>query len=343
MAMNSAYPVKVAALAIPVVYAAVTGYPQVIAGQKYAQYIDAETKVVRAPHGFATGDDAWRSSWFYASLLLIHAKDVDLYNQLQRDHGLDVGDVKKYLTYFRDKCTGGDAWKRATTLEATFSRDQLSPLLYLLCCIKQLRMSDCEPLAKDILNDLVRLVKQRGAVSNTAAGAVDGNMRYVIDVVCRKYGIEYLTGNVRALYKRHFGLALKAHSLIVQLPVEELATMDDYSVFNALGLVTLQCLAWGKDDENVKKWRANYRQHADKGWGPAFRITSGRSQSTDEVKAYAHAFIIREDDNDIVMAQRPVKYLQEKFPQAQLRRNGVSGEWLVLDYIILRGLELAWK
>lgn len=47
--------------------------------QQYSQYIDGQTGVVKRPEGEGWtdpyGDGVWRSSWFYASLLVIRAKD----------------------------------------------------------------------------------------------------------------------------------------------------------------------------------------------------------------------------------------------------------------------------
>jgi hypothetical protein len=180
------------------------------AAQRYDQYINRQTGVVRPPEGFATNDDCWRTSWVYASLVVIRANDQQLYERLKADHGLDISLVKTFLTYFRDNCIGGDAWKRPTTLTPDFSRDQLTPLLYLLACIHVHGPDDCRPAAKDILQDLVRIVKKRGAVSNTSGGNVDGNLRYVIDVVAHKFGVDFVGGTLRGIHKALFSGALKA-------------------------------------------------------------------------------------------------------------------------------------
>jgi hypothetical protein len=309
---------------------------------RYDNYIDGVTRVVKAPPGFATNDDCWRTSWFYASVLIIQAHESDLYESLQKDHGIDVSMLQTFLRYFRDNCLDDNGWKRPTSLSTDFSLDQLTPLLYLLACVKTFGPSESQPLAQEILTHLVKLDKERGAVS-ASKGKINDSLRYVIDVLSHKYGIDYIGGTLRGMYKIEFGLALKAHALLVQMPVEELATMDDFSVFNTLALVTLQCIFWTKDDSNVKDWRANYRQHADKRWGPAFRIVAGREVSTNEIDAYRTAHIKSDQDNDIILAQRPHKYISDKFPALQLSQTGGEGQWLVLDYLILKGLELAWR
>ena len=97
---------------------------------------------------------------------------------------------------------------------------------------------------------------------------------------------------------------------------------------------------WGKNDSDVKDWRENFTVHADEGWGPAFRIVSGRSVSESDVQAWANAHVARDQDNDIISAQRPTKI-----------RDGILSpdvgpgpdRWLLLDYVILEGLRLVWN
>jgi hypothetical protein len=153
------------------------------------------------------------------------------------------------------------------------------------------------------------------------------------------YGIDYLRGLRRDLCKFAFSAALVLNNQLAQLPWQDLATMDAYSVFNSLGLISEACVKWGKNDEDVDTWRKNYRVHADKGWGPAFQITSGRSFSVSDVDVYASAYITRAQDNDIIMAQRPAKYLSGEFtPDTTPGAN----KWLVLDYMVLKGFQLLW-
>jgi hypothetical protein len=307
--------------------------------QRCSQYIDAESGVVKRPEreGWTDpyGDGVWRSSWFYASLLVIRAKDPGVYDRLRTEHGVSTDQAGLFLAYFRDHCTGGDEWKLPKNDSQKFSRDQLAPLLYLLACVHAYA-PEHETVAKDIVTRLIALDKSEGAVSDSPQGKVRDNLRYCIDVVAHLYGVHYVSGAMRGLYKVEFGAALKADSLLVQVPADRLATMDDYSVFNSLALVTLQGVAWGKDDGDVKDWRANYRQHADKGWGPAFRIVSGRSIDDASINNYYTMRMGRSQDNDIILAQRPSKYLKGIFPPT-------SGDWLVLDYVILKGLRLAWQ
>jgi len=127
---------------------------------------------------------------------------------------------------------------------------------------------------------------------------------------------------------------------MAQLPWEELATMDDYSVFNALAVVSVTCIKWGKDDNDVDAWRANYRLHADRGWGPSFRIVASRSLDESQIEDYYTAHITHDMDKDIIMAQRPHKYLKGDFGPYL---KGGPGQWPVLDFVILKGLRLVWQ
>lgn len=310
--------------------------------RKLSEYVDSKTGVVTAPPGFADNDDCWRSAWFHASVIVLQANDRSTYERLVRDHGIDVSMARTFLAYFRDNCIGDTGWKRATTLRADFSRDQLLPLLYLIGCVKKYGPADCEGTAKAVLQSLVQLDKKHGYVSDTAEGSIGPNLRYVIAVLAEKYDIDYANGNERALYKEAFGLALKAHSIQVQLPGEA-GWKGDFSQFNTLALVTLQRLFWGSDDDDVKSWRRHYRQHADKGWGPAFRIVSGREVDDGTIERYYTARIKRSEDNDIVLAQRGHKYLSDSFPTPQLDRGEEEDAWLVLDFPILKALQVAWK
>lgn len=308
------------------------------ANQRYAQYIDAETGVVKRPEGEGWsdpfGDGVWRSSWFYGSLLAIRAKDPQTYEGLRKDHGIEAAQAGQFLTYFRDHCTGGDEWTLPKNPSQKFSRDQLTPLLYLLASVYAYA-PEYRPVAKDIVSRLIDLDRKKGAVSDSSQGHIGDNLRYVIDVLARKYDLDYVDGNRRHFYKLQFSGALKVYALQVQLPGDA-ATHEDYSVFNSLSLVTLQGIVWGKDDGDVKDWRANFHQHADKGWGPAFRIVAGRSIDDATIEKYRTVKVSRSQDNDIILSQRPHKYLDGTFPPAH-------GDWLVLDYVLLEGLRGAWN
>jgi len=314
------------------------------ATQKYSQYIDAESAVVKRPEGPGWsdpfGDGVWRSSWFYSSLLIIKNKDVHGYDKLKSDHGIDERLVTQFLSYFRDHCTDPDEWSLPKNPTQKFSGDQLAPLLYLLASVNAYGVADAKDVAKDILTKLIELDKQHGALSDSHQGQIRDNQRFCIDIVCSMYGITYLKGFRRDACKFEFAAALALNNQLAQLPWQELATQDAYSVFNALALVSEACIKWGKSNEDVDTWRKNYRVHADKGWGPAFRIVAGRSMDQKDIDAYARSYISRAQDNDIIMAQRPGKYISGDF-----KPDPIAGpnKWLVLDYVILRGLELAWQ
>lgn len=315
-----------------------------MATQRYAQYIDQESAVVKRPEGAGWsdpfGDGVWRSSWFYSSLLIIKGKDTTAFQQICNDHGITEGLVGGFLSYFRDNCAGTDGWMLPKNPSQKFSGDQLAPLLYLSASANAFGADEAKGAAQAILQKLIDLDRRHGAISDTHQGQIRDNQRYAIDIVCRMYGIDYLRGIRRDACKLAFSTALALNNQLAQLPWQDLATRDDYSVFNALGLVSEACIKWGKDDEDVDTWRKNYRVHADRGWGPAFRITSGRSFSLSDIDEYASTYITRDQDNDIILAQRPAKYLSGEFAPDT---NPGPNKWLVLDYVILKGLQLLWQ
>ncbi len=312
--------------------------------QQYGQYIDQESGVVKRPEGPGWtdpfGDGVWRSSWFFSSLLIIKAKDPATFQHICEQHGLAESQIQRFLVYFRDNCAGVDEWTLPKNPSQKFSGDQLAPLLYFSASVSAFGSGDAKNVAQAILQKLIELDRRHGALSDTQQGQLRDNQRYAIDIACRMYGIDYLRGFRRDRCRFEFSTALAANNLLAQLPWQDLATRDAYSVFNALGVVSEACVKWGKDDEDVDAWRKNYRLHADKGWGPAFRITAGRSFSVSDIDVYASAYIIRERDNDIIMAQRPAKYMSGEFtPDTAPGPN----KWLVLDYVILKGLQLLWQ
>jgi hypothetical protein len=66
-----------------------------------------------------------------------------------------------------------------------------------------------------------------------------------------------------------FSVALTAQSAGAALG------QDEFSFFNSIALVTLQALAWGPGDSDVKGWSENFEHMAAKGGGPAFQIAAG--------------------------------------------------------------------
>jgi hypothetical protein len=312
--------------------------------QQYRQYIDQESAVVKRPEGPGWsdpfGDGVWRSSWFYSSLLVIKGKDASAFQHICDQHGVTESLIGRFLTYFRENCTGPDEWTLPKNPSQRFSGDQLAPLLYFLTTVNAWGDEEARGATEAILKKLIDIDRHHGALSDTHQGQIRDNQRYAIDIACRMYDIKYLRGVRRDICKFAFSTALALNNQLAQLPWPSLATQDAYSVFNSLGLVSEACVKWGKDDEDVDTWRKNYRVHADKGWGPAFRITSGRSYSANDIETYASAYITRDQDNDIIMAQRPAKYLNGEFgPDITPGPN----KWLVLDYIVLKGLELLWQ
>jgi hypothetical protein len=341
--------------------------------QKYIQYIDKETGVVKRPEGEGWtdpfGDGVWRSSWLYASLFVIHAKDKDAYDRLQSKHQIDLSLAGTFLNYFRDHCISDNGLRLPKNDSQEFSRDQLIPLLYLLVAVSEFG-KEYKEVSREILSKIGKLEENGRGLSKADKGDIGRNIGYLIDVLSDKnrYNMIYRTidmpfwrltaafneekakQNRRSFYKEMFSLALKAHKLTGEWESAEsgelfgkrvkLEFSDAYSVFNALGAVSLQCIAWGRDDNDVKEWRSNFKPHADDGWGPAFKLVAGRTVEDAEIQAYNPAYVTRDQDNDIIMAQRPRKIRDNIF---DFSLNGESGQYLVLDYVILKALELLWE
>ena len=326
--------------------------------QRIGQYIDSATGVVRRPYpDDAYGDCVWRSSWLYASVLILRAKEPAVYAFLQLHHDLDATLAGTFLSYFRDHGTGPDGWNVPGSTQ-DFSRDQLSPLLYLLACVSAFA-PEYKDVGKDILLSLNNLEAHGTPLSPSSAGTIDRGLGYVIDVLADhdRYNFNFKTtdlqaflithagdedaaqADMRSVYKKAFGL-----SLDIQRLGELIGADDEYSVFNALALVSLQCVAWGPNDDDVKAWRSNFNHPATDRWGPAFRIVAGATVSTTDIDAYASSYTCRANDNDIIMGQRPSKIIDGTFPASIAcdNRDAAHKRWLVLDGVILRALVALW-
>jgi hypothetical protein len=138
----------------------------------------------------------------------------------------------------------------------------------------------------------------------------------------------------RGAYKEAFSAALTAQSAGADLG------QDEFSFFNSIALVTLQVLAWGPGDDDVKKWRENFHHMASKGGGSAFQIVSGVTPVSPSVDSFKTATTCQDVDNDIVMSQRPSKFIDRTYPSPTC--DAGSPRTVVLDYLILKALELAW-
>lgn len=331
-------------------------------GQRYSQYFDAETGVILRPPesaGFEPfGDGVWRSSWFYASLIVIAAKEAATYHKLQHEHGLNVSMAGKFLQHFRDNNIGDGGWT-VPKADQKFSRDQLVPLLYLLETVAAYQPA-FKAAGTDILKSLSKLEEHGTPLSDSPQGSIGRNIGYLVDVLSddARYGINYRTsdlpvylvpclgnikcakGNRRKFYKEMFGWAIQSHQLAGWVQGSTgLKVSDEYSVFNALGAVSLQCAAWGKDDSDVQEWRDHFKMFADDGWGPAFRLVAGRSVADADIDVYYTSNMTRDLDNDIIIAQRPGKIKSGEF---QPGLPSGPDRWLLLDYVILKGLQLLW-
>jgi hypothetical protein len=319
---------------------------------KIGDYIDHATGVVTNPFENPFGDSVWRSSWLYSSLLVLKGKSRTAYDDIAQNHALDTASATTFLRTFAAHVTGNDGWAVLGSTQK-FSTDQLSPLLYLLQCAKLFGTSEDQAAASAILNSLLQLESTGKPLSDSPSGKIRPNLGYVIDVLCDhdRYDMTYRTtdlpiflvpclGNIdcaltkrRSAYKEAFSAALTAEAIGAD------QGLDEFSFFNSGSLVTLQALAWGSGDQDVKKWRENFHQMADKGGGPAFQIASGAMRVSPTVDSFKTATTCRDVDNDVIMSQRPSKFLSGAFPSPSC---GASPRTAALDYVILKGLELAW-
>ncbi len=328
---------------------------------QYIEYLDQESGLIMRPPSWSNpfGDGVWRSSWFHASMLVIRALAPQQHAALVAEHGVDASKAGIFLSFFRAHCLGGNGWAMPKHPEQHFSRDQLVPLLYLLAVVAKFA-PECKGDARAILQSLIRLEEQGNGVSDTPQGRIGRNIGYLIDVLCDagRYDLNYRSsdlplflvpcfgnincakGNRRGAYKSLFTLALRAHQIGGWAASEGLDISDEYSVFNALAAASLQCLAWGKDDADVRAWRSNFAVHADQGWGPAFQLVAGRPVTDAALQAWANAHVTREQDNDIIAAQRPTK-IRDGIISPNL--GPASGRFLLLDHVILQALRLIWK
>ena len=171
--------------------------------------------------------------------------------------------------------------------------------------------------ATTILKSLLGLERVGTPLSDSSSGKIRSNLGYVIDVLCDpgRYDQTYRTtdlpiflipcfGNIecarkkrRGAYKEAFSVALTAQSVGADLG------QDEFSFFNAIALVTLQALAWGPGDDDVKKWRENFHHMASKGGGPAFQFAAGVIPVNPSVDSFKTATTCRDVDNDIIMGR----------------------------------------
>jgi len=79
---------------------------------------------------------------------------------------------------------------------------------------------------------------------------------------------------------------------------------------------------------------------ASKGGGPAFQIAAGLTPVNPFVDSFKTVTTCRDADNDIVMSQRPSKFLNGIFPNPTCGSG--SQRTVVLDYVILKALERVW-
>ena len=122
--------------------------------QSFSQYIDSESGVVKKPDGWEDpyGDGVWRSSWFYATLLILKAKDPAGFELLRNTHSLSDQGAEQFLKYFAENCLGQDEWTIPKNSKQKFSGDQLAPLLFLITSVGQFGSGAAEECSKVILN-----------------------------------------------------------------------------------------------------------------------------------------------------------------------------------------------
>ena len=335
---------------------------------KWGDYIEQETGLVTKPKSWSDiyGDCVWRSSWVYASLLVIREKDQGLYKELRDTHGLHLKYLDPYLATCIDKVCGDDEWCVPGS-DQKFSRDQLAPMLYMLAAISAYEHDDeIKRRARNIMLRLNELEKDGKPLSKSGSGKIGDNLRYVICVLSDddRFHFNYKTAdmetwlvpafgnldaakaNRRAYYKSMFKAGLEAERLgSLNHPRQPSGVFDETAFFNAIALVTSQAVVWGAGDRDVKNWRSSFDHAATAGFGPAFRLASGASVTKDELNRYRDATICRQQDNDIVMAQRPKKFIDKEFPGCPACEGTEPNQvrHVALDFVILEALRLVWK
>jgi hypothetical protein len=334
----------------------------------WGDYVERRTGLVTKPTSWSDihGDSVWRSSWLYASLLVIREKDPALYKELRDKHGLDLKYLQSYLDTCLDKVCGDNGW-HVPGSDQKFSRDQLAPMLYMFAAIAVYEHdSAIKTKARKVLLRLNDLEKDGTPLSSSGSGKIGDNLRYVICVLADKdrFDFNYKTAamekwlvpafgdldkakaNRRAYYKTTFTAGLEAQRLgSLNYPKQISGVFDETTFFNAIALVTAQSIVWGANDHDVKRWRNTFDHAAKAKFGPGFRLASGADVSKKDLALYREATICRRQDNDIVMAQRAKKYIDNEFPSCRVcdGKKPDQVRHIALDFVILQGLNLARK
>ncbi|MES2792719.1 MAG: hypothetical protein V4719_24110 [Planctomycetota bacterium] len=377
--------------------------------QRYGDYVDPESRTILRLTGGSWdenpfGDGCWRSSWFYASLLVIFENDRKAYDSIAKKHGVSIDDAFHFIKHFSAHCStshGFKLWKH----DKPFTRDQLAPLLYLLACIRKFGDSnEAREAAKKIVKDLSEH-EEHGRKLSDKHGEIGPNLGFLIHSLCDSYGVVYRYKSHDQFYAAAVPEAARRSALNVKLQADNQlrrimgrdpkslhevdpekiarewhrdylqfcfetslqvfnATADyegtgkrefkvggktfdfgldqavnGYSVFNGLAQLSLLRVLHGNIDKDIKSWRGMLSKPARNKWGPAFELVAGTPINQKEIESYAGRHISRDLDNDIVMAQRPKKYMDGTFPPSVKPDRHTR---LTLDYVILKALSCLW-
>jgi hypothetical protein len=150
---------------------------------KIGDYIDPTTGVVTNPYENPFGDSVWRSSWLYASMLVLRSKSPTLFDSICAFHSLDKNAPARFLNSFVAHGIGDQGWTVIGSSQK-FSGDQFAPLLYLLECVAAFGIPEERNPSNAIMESLLRLEKTGTPLSDSPSGKILPNLGYVIDVLC---------------------------------------------------------------------------------------------------------------------------------------------------------------
>lgn len=101
-----------------------------------------------------------------------------------------------------------------------------------------------------------------------------------------------------------------------------------YTIWNSLGLLTMIAIIRGKENSEVASWRPYFEWYGKNGWGPAYKIVSGKAYGWNDVDWYKNHKTNRLN----IVQQRGSAH----------KSSPELGSILCLDYPILKALEKVW-
>jgi len=235
-------------------------------------YIDHYGFVLDNPR--EPGDAAFHSSYLYASECVFNE---------------NIDKVEKFLLYFSEYCLKHNRlighpnmFTDRVDKSLHFSRDQLSPLLYLGATIHKYQ-PQLKPYYKKILQKIVDLDHDKGNIAGGHSnGDINHNLRYIISLLCRAYGVGYKKAKCESWFSKALtGYNLAWSSFAARLMSDRIKPRP-FTLNNNVNLLTVRKLLL-----NSNKHRSNFKWFA-KNWhhGIGYKIISGLSFNQSELEAY---------------------------------------------------------